>query len=288
MAVDFDGYISVVEKEQMILLEPSSKIGRCCKRAVPSKIRSDDSKHRLLCFRSQCSAEVDAKVRRDLALATEEASSYEGVETEVDDRDAVDVPVAALAATDVRMVSAARWRPAHCGIDKGSSGQERPLAERSRSGDGIAERGRRITPSKDDDEQPQEGAMCGRWGGAAAMDRLLQKIGDDEGCREMYSDLERNRHWRQREELRRVSPREEAMGRNTSEGRNDEILGAWLRRLWHREEAGPRAVAGDSGAAAWQRKMQLHGSERCGCMAAKDAAAWQRKMRLHGSERCDS
>ncbi|RWW61710.1 hypothetical protein BHE74_00031216 [Ensete ventricosum] len=148
MAVDFDGYISLVEKEQMILLEPRAGgyISKGKERLVGDQIR----RHRN---------------RRE-----------DGV-------------------------SAARWRPTHCGVDKGSNGQERPgeaTGGKAAVADGIAERGRRITPSKDDDEQPQEGAMCGRWGGAATMDRLLQKIGDDEGCREMSSDLERNQHWRQR------------------------------------------------------------------------------------------
>ncbi|RWV94845.1 hypothetical protein GW17_00042581 [Ensete ventricosum] len=53
-------------------------------------------------------------------------------------------------------------------------------------------------PPKDNDERPQEGATCGRWGGAAAVDRLLGKTWGDEGYRETSSDLERNRHWRQR------------------------------------------------------------------------------------------
>ncbi|RWV79735.1 hypothetical protein GW17_00059085 [Ensete ventricosum] len=41
---------------------------------------------------------------------------------------------------------------------------------------GTTEKGRMISPPKDNDERPQEGAMCGRWGGA--VDRLPRKIGE--------------------------------------------------------------------------------------------------------------
>ncbi|RRT52808.1 hypothetical protein B296_00048421 [Ensete ventricosum] len=43
---------------------------------------------------------------------------------------------------------------------------------------GTIEKGRIISPPKDDDERPQEGATCGRWGGA--VDRLPRKIGDSD------------------------------------------------------------------------------------------------------------
>ncbi|RRT73504.1 hypothetical protein B296_00024729 [Ensete ventricosum] len=102
-AVDFDDHVSLVEKESASM---AGMVGRgdlardkhnrkdaaagfatderetdCCRRVGPRglrriskgrsgwlEIRSDDSKHRLLCFRSQCLTEFDAEMRRDLAL----------------------------------------------------------------------------------------------------------------------------------------------------------------------------------------------------------------------------
>ncbi|RWW42938.1 hypothetical protein BHE74_00051459, partial [Ensete ventricosum] len=45
---------------------------------------------------------------------------------------------------------------------------------------GTTEKGRMISPPKDDNERPQEGATCGRWGGVAVADGLPRKIGDDD------------------------------------------------------------------------------------------------------------
>ncbi|RRT37779.1 hypothetical protein B296_00014429 [Ensete ventricosum] len=43
---------------------------------------------------------------------------------------------------------------------------------------GTTEKGRMISPPKDDNERPQEGVTCGRWGGVAVADGLPRKIGD--------------------------------------------------------------------------------------------------------------
>ncbi|RZR99185.1 hypothetical protein BHM03_00028681 [Ensete ventricosum] len=103
-----------------------------------SEIRSSDCKHSHL----RKSVSLDLTWRNRLCFSMI-GSSCEGVETEVNGHNAVGVPAVSLAAIGVRMVV------------------EAAVA------DGTVERGRRIDPSKDDDERAQEGAACGKWGGAA-------------------------------------------------------------------------------------------------------------------------
>ncbi|RWV87010.1 hypothetical protein GW17_00051041 [Ensete ventricosum] len=132
-AVDFDDDVNLAEKEAIRIAGVRGYISKRKERLVGDQIQR-------LHLRKSVSLDLTWRNRLCFSMI---GSSCEGVETEVNGHNAVGVPAVSLAAIGVRMVV------------------EAAVA------DGTVERGRRIDPSKDDDERAQEGAACGKWGGAA-------------------------------------------------------------------------------------------------------------------------
>ncbi|RWW59943.1 hypothetical protein BHE74_00033095 [Ensete ventricosum] len=135
-----------------------------------SEIRLDDSKHRLLRLRSQCPTKVDPEPLVEVSIV-----GLDVKKPALFLYDQLELPKKQAAARVSRLRSMV--------VMQRVAGAEAAVAG------GTTEKGRMISPPKDNDERPQEGAMCGRWGGA--VDRLPRKIGDndcDGSSRKMSDD----------------------------------------------------------------------------------------------------